>query len=476
MIPLQIGESLTKGRGTGGSLELGESAAQADEEKIRSAMKGADLVFVTAGMGGGAGTGAAPVVAKIARDLGILTIGVVTVPFSFEGARKKRLANEGIVKMQANMDALIAVHNDNLMMRPQEIDGKMFFCTISAGTVFYPQAGKDYLVLHKHAEAALDLAKQSGKNKNCLFSKAQYNRWVRSISMRDDLRDSVEQGCRGFSLFFQPQVSARGQKLIGAEALLRWMNPKGRMLLFSPYLLYDTSFQLSFLATAGLLYLSPALAVWLEKYLPPWIAGSLAVTIGAQLSVLPLLAWYFHRVSVSALLANMLAVPLVEAIIVLGLFAGIAGWLLPFLSQLIFMVDAVNAKDVKRALQLLQRQIDDGVYMPLILGLLVRQVRQLWQIKTLMAKGLRGRQLAGPLELNPFIAEKASKASHEQVPHRGGGGAGAHFPGKHPGHRAAHPAGPAVPDLCVFPGAHHLCGQGIQPEAGPFGLQRDGDR
>ena len=115
------------------------------------------------------------------------------------------------------------------MMRPQEIDGHMVFCTISAGTVFYPQAGKDYLVLHKHAEAALDMAKRNGKNKNCLFSKAQYNRWVRSISMRDDLRDSVEQGCRGFSLFFQPQVSARGQKIIGAEALLRWMNPKGRM-------------------------------------------------------------------------------------------------------------------------------------------------------------------------------------------------------------------------------------------------------
>ena len=119
VIPLQIGESLTKGRGPGGSLELGESAAHADEEKIRNAMKGADLVFVTAGMGGGAGTGAAPVVAKIARELGILTIGVVTVPFSFEGARKKRLANEGIVKMQANMDALIAVHNDNLMKLPE---------------------------------------------------------------------------------------------------------------------------------------------------------------------------------------------------------------------------------------------------------------------------------------------------------------------------------------------------------------------
>lgn len=117
--PLQIGENLTKGRGTGGDLGLGETAAKADEERIREAMKGADLVFVTAGMGGGAGTGAAPVVASIAKDLGILTIGVVTIPFSFEGARKKRLANEGVVKMQADMDALIAVHNDNLLKLPE---------------------------------------------------------------------------------------------------------------------------------------------------------------------------------------------------------------------------------------------------------------------------------------------------------------------------------------------------------------------
>ena len=136
------------------------------------------------------------------------------------------------------------------------------------------------------------------------------------------------------------------------------------MLLFSPYLLYDISFQLSFLATAGLLYLSPALAVWLEKYLPPWIAGSLAVTIGAQLSVLPLLAWYFHRVSVSALLANMLAVPLVEAIIVLGLFAGIAGWLLPFLSQLIFMGDSLLLGLVYEITRLLARLPGSQLYLP----------------------------------------------------------------------------------------------------------------
>lgn len=103
------------------------------------------------------------------------------------------------------------------------------FCTISCGTVIYPQAGKDYLVLYKHAEAALDLAKHDGKNNNCLFSKENYNRWVRSISMQEDLRVSVEKGCEGFSLFYQPQVDAVTHKLIGAEALLRWCNPKGRM-------------------------------------------------------------------------------------------------------------------------------------------------------------------------------------------------------------------------------------------------------
>ncbi|MBR2215690.1 MAG: GGDEF and EAL domain-containing protein [Selenomonadaceae bacterium] len=115
------------------------------------------------------------------------------------------------------------------LAQPTLIGGQNFFCTVSAGTVFYPQSGKDYLVLHKHAEAAMDIAKQDGKNRNCLFSKEQYNRWVRAISLRDSLRASVEAGCAGFQLYFQPQVSARERKLIGAEALLRWQNAKGRM-------------------------------------------------------------------------------------------------------------------------------------------------------------------------------------------------------------------------------------------------------
>lgn len=113
--------------------------------------------------------------------------------------------------------------------RPHVIEGRSLFCTISAGTVLYPQGGKDYLVLHKHAEAALDQAKREGKNKNNIFSKEQYNRWLRSVSMRDMLQESIERNFEGFSLYYQPQVNARTKWLIGAEALLRWKSPKGRM-------------------------------------------------------------------------------------------------------------------------------------------------------------------------------------------------------------------------------------------------------
>lgn len=112
---IQIGESLTKGRGTGGNVMVGELAAKNDADRLKSMMLGADMIFITAGMGGGVGTGAAPIVAKIAKDQGMLTVGVVTIPFTFEGARKQRIANQGIIKMQSYMDALITVKNDNLL-------------------------------------------------------------------------------------------------------------------------------------------------------------------------------------------------------------------------------------------------------------------------------------------------------------------------------------------------------------------------
>ena len=116
---IQIGEAITRGRGTGGRVQLGEEAAINEADKLKAVIGDADLVFITAGMGGGTGTGAAPVAAKIAKEAGVLSIGVVTTPFSFEGGRKKRTAIEGITKMQSKMDALIVVENDNLLLLPE---------------------------------------------------------------------------------------------------------------------------------------------------------------------------------------------------------------------------------------------------------------------------------------------------------------------------------------------------------------------
>ena len=114
------------------------------------------------------------------------------------------------------------------------------------------------------------------------------------------------------------------------------------MLTISPLLLFHISFQLSFLATAGLLYLAPVLGKWLEGFhLGPWLSTGLAITLAAQLSTLPVLAWYFNQLSISSLLANLTIVPLVELIIVLGLFAGLLAFLLPFLGGLAYAADSL---------------------------------------------------------------------------------------------------------------------------------------
>ena len=113
--PIQIGEKLTKGLGAGAKPEVGEKAAEESSEDIAAAIKGADMVFVTCGMGGGTGTGAAPVVARIAKDMGILTVGVVTKPFKFEGRARMNNALAGIENLKANVDTLIVIPNDKLL-------------------------------------------------------------------------------------------------------------------------------------------------------------------------------------------------------------------------------------------------------------------------------------------------------------------------------------------------------------------------
>ena len=112
---IQLGSKLTEGLGAGGDPSVGEKAAEETRDQIVQALDGADMVFVTAGMGGGTGTGAAPVVAKIAKELGALTIGVVTKPFSFEGKRRMNQAMQGLEKLKETVDALIVIPNDKLL-------------------------------------------------------------------------------------------------------------------------------------------------------------------------------------------------------------------------------------------------------------------------------------------------------------------------------------------------------------------------
>ncbi|MDR2771086.1 MAG: cell division protein FtsZ [Clostridiales Family XIII bacterium] len=112
---LQIGEKLTKGLGAGGNPEIGQKAAEENLEDITRFLSGADMVFITCGMGGGTGTGAAPIIAKASKDLGILTVGVVTKPFSFEGKKRMDHAELGIMFMKKYVDSLIVVPNDKLL-------------------------------------------------------------------------------------------------------------------------------------------------------------------------------------------------------------------------------------------------------------------------------------------------------------------------------------------------------------------------
>ncbi len=114
-VRIQMGDHLTKGLGAGANPEIGEKAALEDRDRIAEALRGCDLVFITAGMGGGTGTGSAPVVAEVARELGALAIAVVTTPFAFEGPKRMRQAEEGLRRLEDKVDALIVVENQRLM-------------------------------------------------------------------------------------------------------------------------------------------------------------------------------------------------------------------------------------------------------------------------------------------------------------------------------------------------------------------------
>lgn len=114
-VKIQLGPKLTRGLGAGANPDKGQKAAEESEEAIAQALEGADMIFVTAGMGGGTGTGAAPIVAKIAKEQGALTVGVVTRPFTFEGQRRAKYAAEGVAQLKENVDTLVIISNDRLL-------------------------------------------------------------------------------------------------------------------------------------------------------------------------------------------------------------------------------------------------------------------------------------------------------------------------------------------------------------------------
>lgn len=115
LIKLQLGDAITRGLGAGANPEIGRQSAEADRDQIRKLLQGTDMIFITAGMGGGTGTGAAPVVAELAKEMGILTVAVVTKPFSFEGRKRMVVADEGIKNLAANVDSLITIPNNKLL-------------------------------------------------------------------------------------------------------------------------------------------------------------------------------------------------------------------------------------------------------------------------------------------------------------------------------------------------------------------------
>ena len=154
---LQIGEKITKGLGAGADPSVGEKAAEENREEIAAAISGADMVFVAAGMGGGTGTGAAPVVASIAKELGILTVGVVTKPFAFEGTKRANIARLGVDNLKQYVDALIVIPNDKL------------FSVIDKNTTFEDSFSMADDVLRQGVQGISDVIVVPGKV-NCDFA------------------------------------------------------------------------------------------------------------------------------------------------------------------------------------------------------------------------------------------------------------------------------------------------------------------
>ncbi len=158
---IQIGKSLTVGLGAGADPSRGRQAAEEDREEISELIRGSDMLFITAGMGKGTGTGAAPVIAGIAKNLGILTIGIVTMPFKFEGRKKTHIAEQGIVELRRHVDTLIVVQNEKILsIADEDVNAKEAFDI--ANDVLYRAAKGISEIITKHGHVNVDFADVKG--------------------------------------------------------------------------------------------------------------------------------------------------------------------------------------------------------------------------------------------------------------------------------------------------------------------------
>ncbi|MEJ5300568.1 MAG: cell division protein FtsZ [Thermodesulforhabdaceae bacterium] len=146
-VKIQLGSQLTRGLGAGGNPEIGAKAAEEDIDKIKAAVEGSDMVFITAGLGGGTGTGGAPVVARVCKELGILTVAVVTKPFAFEGRVRLRNAEEGLVKLQEVVDTLITIPNDRLVTLADKRAGYLEMFKKADDVLYYGVKGISDLIV-----------------------------------------------------------------------------------------------------------------------------------------------------------------------------------------------------------------------------------------------------------------------------------------------------------------------------------------
>jgi cell division protein FtsZ len=232
-----IGKNITKGLGTGMDANLGKEAAEENKKEILESLKGADMVFITCGLGGGTGSGAAPVVAEIAKSLGILTIVVVTTPFSFEGQERKKIADLAIKKMEHNVDSLLVISNDNLLKVIDEKTTVTNAFEICDSVLHEAVQGITDLILSPGIisidfASVISIMKNSGKTLFGTGKAVGENRAINAaeIAINSPLLDFSIKGSKGVLFSVSGQDITLNEIQLAAKVITKSVDPKAQII------------------------------------------------------------------------------------------------------------------------------------------------------------------------------------------------------------------------------------------------------